>query len=283
MTLQSWEFEYVKALMYQEAAFVLEPEKMFTIETKLVALARDAGLGSVAELIRKLRAGETPGLKDRLVDQLTNHETLFFRDDYFFESLAEEVLPRLVAARRSRRKLDIWSAACSSGQEAYSVAMLICERFPELERWDTRIFATDVSQEMVDRTRSGSFSRLEVSRGLGTDRRDRFFDAVDAGFRASSRLRRLVDVQPLNLVSSWPNMPRFDLVLLRNVLIYFDRQTKQRVLGQMRQVLQPDGYLALGGGETTFQLDGAYTKVQLGRGVYYQNGQVAPRRLATGT
>lgn len=281
MTLKSWEFDYVKHLMYQKSAFVVEEAKSFTVETRLRELARAEGLSTPSELIAKLRSGTDRRLVERFVDHMTNHETLFFRDDALFESLGSHVFPEIIERNRTRRSINIWSAASSSGQEAYSVAILLHELLPDLAGWSVRILATDVSAGSVARTRDGVYSAVETARGLSPRRRDRYFDKVNGQFQVIAQLRNLLECRQLNLAETWPLIPKMDLILLRNVLIYFDVATKQNILGQVRRIMDSEGYLILGGGESTFNLDNRYQKVQLGRAVVYRRGDdAAPAREA---
>lgn len=270
MSIANWEFEFLRSLVKREIGFVLEPDNIATIEHRLDMFVRSENLGQVSRLVRELRMATDTAFMSRFVDQITNHETLFFRDPYFFDSLRTHVIPNLIKQRKEERTLELWSAACSSGQEAYSLAIVLREHFPELEHWNVRILATDVSQEMVERTRSGLYTEAEIGRGLAPELKRRYFDETRDGFRAVPRLRDLITTRQQNLVGTWAHTPSLDLALLRNVLIYFDVETKQRVLREFRRVLRPTGYLAMGGGESTFQLDPNYAKVQFGRSVFYQ-------------
>lgn len=283
MPLQEHEFQFLRDLIYRKASFVLERSKEATIEMRLRGLLQETGLSSIGALVRKLRDGSLD-LEQRFVDCMTNHETLFFRDPYFFDALREEVIPELITARARRRRLRIWSSACSSGQEAYSVAILLQEHFPELRNWDLKIVASDVSREMVERTRKGVFSSMEVRRGLAPELRARYFDNVTDGVVAKKQLRTMIETRQLNLADAWSRFETFDLVMLRNVLIYFDLPTKKKVLARMRKSLASDGFLVLGGGESTFQIDTSWTKAQRGRAVLYRPGEDSrsPRK-AVGT
>jgi chemotaxis protein methyltransferase CheR len=176
----------------------------------------------------------------------------------------------LLRRRAGERALTIWCGACSSGQEPYSVAMLLQAYFPPLENWAIRVIASDLSGEMVERGRSGCYSRMEVNRGVTPALLSRFFQKEGDSWRVKESLRRMVEFHALNLIDSWPALPPLDLVLLRNVLIYFDAETKKQILGKVRRLLRPDGYLFLGGAETTFNLDGAFERVQFGRAGCYR-------------
>jgi chemotaxis protein methyltransferase CheR len=196
---------------------------------------------------------------------MTTNETSFFRDVHPFEALRRTLLPELIDRRRAARRLTIWSAACSTGQEPYSVAMLLREHFPETAQWSVRIFATDLAQEVLERARAGVFTQLEVNRGLPAPLLVRYFRQDGTDWQITPEIRDMVQFEEMNLIEPWPALPDFDVVLLRNVLIYFDGESKQRVLRNLRQVLRPDGVLLMGGAETTLNLDDAYERLPIDR------------------
>lgn len=201
---------------------------------------------------------------------MTTNETSFFRDIHPFAALERHLLPELITRRSAQRRLSIWSAACSSGQEPYTVAMILADRFAQLRDWDVRILATDISTEMLERARTGRYSQLEMNRGLPAVRLVRHFTRAGTGWEASAALRAAVEFRQLNLVEPWPAMASMDVVLLRNVLIYFSVATKREVLARLRRVLRPDGFLILGGAETTLGLDEHFERLQTGTGSCYR-------------
>jgi chemotaxis protein methyltransferase CheR len=215
---------------------------------------------------------------------MTIKETSFFRDDRPFVDLRETVLPELIRRRAGERKLHLWCAACSTGQEPYSLALLLREHFPELQGWTIRLLASDLSSDALKRARLGWYSALEVGRGVPPEMLARCFRPVDDGWQVIDEVRRMVEFLPLNLIESWPVLPLLDLVLLRNVLIYFDLATKQQVLTRVRAVLRPDGYLMLGGAETTHNIDDEFELVPLGATTVYRlrnvPGREGPKRLS---
>lgn len=270
MTLTAADFDYIRELVRREAAIVLEPGKEYLAVTRLDPIARSEGLASVSDLVARLRAqGRTP-LHDEVVDALTTNETSFFRDIHPFESLRTHVLPEIVERNAWRRSLAIWCAACSSGQEPYSVAMLIREHFPELLGWNLLILGTDISPSMLAKAESGRFGQLEVNRGLPAQLLLKYFRRVGAQWELLPEVRSMVRFQRHNLVGIWPPLPPFDIVFLRNVLIYFDLDTKRSVLARVRSVLRPDGYLLLGGSETTLNIDDGFERVPIGRTTWYR-------------
>ena len=214
-------------------------------------MALREGFADLGALVRKLRAGPPAALELAVVEALTTNETSFFRDWKPFEALRQSILPDLIARNAATRRLDLWSAACSSGQEIYSLAMLLREHFPQLGTWEVALHAADLSTEMVERTRAGRFTQLEVNRGLPAPLLVKYFRREADAWRIDPTLRALVRPIQLNLAAPWPTLPQMDLVLLRNVLIYFDVPTKKLVLDRIRQRLRPGGVLFLGTAETT--------------------------------
>jgi chemotaxis protein methyltransferase CheR len=270
MSLTSTDFGYIADLVRRESAIVLEPGKEYLVESRLLPVARDAGTDSITGLVRQLRGTTDPELRDQVVEAMTTNETSFFRDVHPFTALADTVLPELLEARRTHRSVDIWCAAASSGQEPYSIAMLLDEALGGEAGWSARILASDLSPRMLERTRLGVYTQLEVNRGLPVQRLLRHFGREGHQWRAKENLRSMIRTQAINLDGPWPAMPQMDVVLLRNVLIYFDVPTKKRILARVRDVLRPDGYLFLGGAETTLGLDDSYERVQVGRAPAYR-------------
>ena len=264
------EFDFLRGLVRERSAIVLEPGKEYLVESRLVPLVRDRQLASIPALVSALRAQPRGELERAVVEAMTTNETSFFRDHHPFEALRTRLLPELVAARGAERRLRFWSCACSSGQEAYSLAMLLREHFAALEAWDVSILATDLSREMVQRTQQGTYGQLEMNRGLPAPYLVRYFERHATQWQVRPELRRLVQAREMNLLEPWPPLPRFDLVFLRNVLIYFDLETKRLILRRVRQALRPDGYLLLGGAETTVLVDDAWERVVLGSTVAYR-------------
>jgi chemotaxis protein methyltransferase CheR len=205
-----------------------------------------------------------------VVELMTTNETWFFRDLRPFEVLRSSILPELLTRRSDERRLHIWSAACSSGQEPYTMAMIISEHFPQLASWNVRIIATDLSTEILDRARAGRYSQLEVNRGMPAALLVKYFRKVGNEWHISDAIRRQVEFRELNLVEAWLVLPLMDLVFLRNVLIYFDVETKKSIFGRVRRLLRPDGYLMLGGAETTLNIDDAFERTAFDRAGAYQ-------------
>jgi chemotaxis protein methyltransferase CheR len=261
MSLSRASFDFVRAVLRQRSAHNLEDDKVYLVETRLLPVARRHGCASVEDLVLRLRSRRNEKLLSELVEAMTINETFFFRDGQPFEVLRQTVLPELVRLRSKIRCLNIWSAACSSGQEAYSVAILLRHHFPVLSNWNIRLIASDLSAAMLERARRGQYTELEVSRGLAAELREAYFQKQEDGWQIRDDLRRMLEVRSINLSGVWPELPPLDLILLRNVLIYFDLPAKQQILNRVRRVLQPDGYLLLGGAETTHNLDDGFLSV----------------------
>jgi chemotaxis protein methyltransferase CheR len=273
MSLSATSFEYVRAVLRERTGHLLADDKVYLVETRLLPLALDRGFGSVEELVVRLRATASPDLLRGVLDAMAINETSFFRDGGPFDDLRDRVLPELIRLRAGERRLHLWSAACSTGQEPYSLALLLRESFPELRPWTIRLLASDFSRAALARARGGWYSALEVGRGVPAALRSRFFVPAGAGWQVADEVRGMVEFLSLNLIEPWPALPPFDLVLLRNVLIYFDLPTRQQVLARVRQVLRPGGYLMLGGAETTHHLDTAFELVPHGATTFYRPSQ----------
>jgi chemotaxis protein methyltransferase CheR len=263
MTLTSSAFSYVSDLVRRESAIVLDAGKEYLVEARLDGLARAAGT-TVSDYVAGVQLAGTAADRAAIVEALTTNETSWFRDREPFEALTGTVIPQLLRANAHSRRISVWSAACSSGQEAYSIAMLLAEQVLPLG-WRVDILATDISEAMVRRTRAGTYSQLEIGRGLPAPMLVRHLRKVGTQWRVSDQLRSMVRVQRLNLAAPLPLLPAFDLVFLRNVLIYFDLPTKRSILQATRRVMHPQGYLVLGGAETTLGVDDAWSRTPVGR------------------
>jgi chemotaxis protein methyltransferase CheR len=276
MTLSAHEFQFVSSLVRREASIVLEPGKEYLVEARLLPIARKAGLGSVTEFV--LRAQGPTGRPDRdsIVDALTTNETSWFRDREPFTAMTDMVIPQLVKSRGSMRSMRVWSAASSSGQEPYTLAILLKENLPP--GWTYEIVGTDISTEMLARAETGRYSQLEVNRGLPAPLLVKHFTRVGPEWEVAAAIRKAVTFKRLNLAAPLPAMPPFDVVFLRNVLIYFDVETKRGVLRRIRSLLKPDGWLFLGAAETTMGIDDGFERVVTGRTSAYRprTGTSAP-------
>jgi chemotaxis protein methyltransferase CheR len=261
---------FLQELVLRRSGIVLEDSKDYLVDCRLSPIARDEGVASVDELVGKLKREQESDLAQRVTEAMTTNETLFFRDLHPFEALKSRFVPELMQARAAGRSLRIWSAAAATGQEPYSIAMTLLESFPELSSWDVRILATDLNTAVLERAREARYRDLEVSRGLPAAYLGKYFTRRGSEWELSPLVRSMVEFRQLNLVERWTDLHPCDLVFMRNVLIYFDASTKRGILTRLRQVLVPDGFLVLGGAETTTNLDEAYAPVRIGAGVYYR-------------
>jgi len=265
------DFDYVRGLVRDHTAIALDSTKVYLVNARLLPVARNAGFQSVVALIKHLRS-QTPGeLHIKTVEAIVTTETSFFRDFFPFEALRQEVIPEIMVERRgTSRSLTIWSAGCSSGQEPYSLAMMLREAFPELTTWNTRILASDVSNGMLEKSKAATYSQTEVNRGLPAPMLVKYFRQNGTTWKLDNEIRNMVSFFHHNLARDQPALPPVDILSMRNVLIYFDVATKRLVLDRIRRYLRPGGLLILGTAETTLNLDERFERVRLGRAVFYR-------------
>ena len=250
MPVSSTNFDWIRRLAEERTGNVLDATKTYLVETRLTPIVESLGLFSIDALVDSLRVATNLELERRVVEALLTHETSFFRDPHYFDELAVTILPDLLRRRQAQRRLTIWCAACSSGQEPYSVAMLLHELLGGLNEWNLRIIATDYSRPMLDQARRGSYSSVEMQRGLSPARLTRYFQRDGSRYTVVPELKRLVDFRELNLAVDKPPQPRFDLVLIRNVLIYLSESLSRDILERIHDSLATDGLLLLGSTET---------------------------------
>ena len=270
------DFAFIAQFLKERSGLIINQDKMYLLETRLSAILRDnklSGLGALVELLRQPGAAK---VKDQVVDAMTTNETSFFRDNHPFDTLRKSIIPGLIERRASARSLRIWSAACSTGQEPYSLAMMLKDSFPILGGWKVEIVATDLSPSVLDRAREGVYSTFEVQRGLPIQMLIRHFDQEEPNWRIKRELRQTVSFRPLNLLDDFSALGQFDVVLCRNVLIYFDQPTKTRILSAIARRIATDGVLLLGGSESVFGLSDAFTGLAGLKGVYGHASKTKP-------
>jgi chemotaxis protein methyltransferase CheR len=269
------DFTYIAALLKDRSGLIVTPEKLYLFETRLMPIARRHNIASLDLLIGAMRGGRHATLIAEVVDAMTTNETSFFRDRHPFDAMKKMLLPGLIERRAAQRHLRIWSAACSTGQEAYSLAMMLRDDFPLLASWRIEIVGTDISPSVVARAKEGSFSTFEVQRGLPIHLLVRHFEQNAEQWRIKPVLRQMVDFRLFNLLGDLAPLGQFDIILCRNVLIYFDMPTKARVLDAMHKRLARDGALILGGAESVFGICEKFTDLPGLRGVYASAGSRA--------
>lgn len=270
MPLEASDFGFISNLVQKSSAIVLEPEKNYLVESRLLPVARREGFATISELVTRLRATPLNGLHHKVVEAMTTNETSFFRDINPFEALRKVVLPEVLQRRAAERRLQIWCGACSTGQEPYTIALILREHFGAYGDWKVGIVASDLSTDVLARAREGRYSQLDVNRGLPVPLLLKYFQRLGMEWQVKEEVRRLVEFRQLNLIDASWGIPLADIVFLRNVLIYFDLSTKKSILKKIRQVLHPDGYLFLGGAETTMNLDDSFERVTFERAGYYR-------------
>ncbi len=264
MTLTPTAFNYVCDLVRRESAIVLGPGKEYLVEARLLPLARGAGARDVQDYVTTLQRRPDLEQSRRVVDALTTNETSWFRDSEPFSALRTVLFPELMQRRSTDRCIRIWSAACSSGQEPYGLALTAHEQLRPLG-WRAEILATDISDEMLERARTGRYSQLEMNRGMPAGHLVRYFQRQGTQWQISPEIQAMVTFRKGNLAAPFGPIGPFDIVFLRNVLIYFDTATKKAILQRVRQVLKPDGYLVLGSAETTLGIDESWERLAIGR------------------
>ncbi len=260
-------YRFLQQHVYSQAGIVLEEDKAYLFETRLAPIVRQLGLGTINELCEFLQANRRIDVGRQVVEAMTTNETLFFRDPAQYDAIRTILLPRLMEERRDTRKLRFWSAAASTGQEAYSLAMLLIEA--GLSGWDIQILGTDFSSKVLDRARSGSYQQIEVNRGLPAALLVKHFRRHGAEWQLSDAVRRMVNFETIDLRSSLRALGPFDLVFCRNVMIYFDAETRKKILNELHGTLFRSGWLLLGGVETAFGFEELFDRQTMGNATAY--------------
>jgi chemotaxis protein methyltransferase CheR len=266
------DFQFLSAILKQRSGLVLTEEKAYLLESRLMPVARKFGFAGLPELVAMVREDRPEDLLCDITEAMTTNESLFFRDMKPFEQLRSLVIPQLVEKRAAQRTLRIWSAAASSGQEPYSIGILLKEMGALLEGWDIQILATDISADMLNRARAGLYTQFEVQRGLPIATLVKYFKQVGEKWRLDANIRSMVKFKEFNLLDDTAVLGQFDIVFCRNVLIYFDQQTKSEVLSRISSVMPSDGVLYLGGAETVLGITDKFVPITGHRGMYAISG-----------
>jgi chemotaxis protein methyltransferase CheR len=270
------DYEFLRKLLKERSGLDLSSDKQYLVESRLIPLARRVGLAGITELAQKIKGGSEP-LTSEVVEAMTTNETFFFRDKTPFDHLRDTVVPQLMQARASRRTLRIWCAASSSGQEPYSIAMCLKEFGPVLAGWRVEIVATDLSQAVLEKSKAGIFSQFEVQRGLPIQMLVKYFTQVGELWQLNADIRAMVQHRQLNLLQDFSHLGTFDVIFCRNVLIYFDLDTKTGIFDRLAKLLEPDGVLALGAAESVVGISDAFKPCAVRRGLYRPNPQRSAR------
>ncbi len=270
MPITSEDFNYIRTLVREGSGLTLDPGKEYLVESRLEPLAHQEGFASLALMRRRLQLASSGDLRCKVIEAMTINETSFFREIRTFDMFKMTILPALLALRAPSRTLRLWCAASSCGQEPYSFAMLMREHFPSLQTWNIQFIASDISKDMLARARAGRFTQIEVNRGLPANLLVKYFQKVEGAWELNAEIRRMVEFRELNLIKPWHSLPRMDVIFMRNVLIYFNVETKKAILAQVRRLLNPDGYLLLGGAETTTNLDDSFEPITMQGATFFR-------------
>ena len=271
------DYDYLRKILKERSGLDLSADKQYLVESRLVPLARKSGLAGIPELVAKMKSG-AEALTSDVVEAMTTNETFFFRDKIPFEHLRDTILPALIQSRAGRKSIRIWSAASSTGQEPYSIAMCLKEKAAQLAGWRLEIVATDLSQEVLEKSKAGIYSQFEVQRGLPIQLLVKYFAQTGELWQINAEIRGMVQHRQLNLLQDFSHLGKFDVVFCRNVLIYFDQETKVNIFERIGRVIEPDGMLMLGAAESVVGITDAFRPHPDRRGLYQPN----PARGARG-
>jgi len=276
------DYDYLRKLLKERSGLVLSADKQYLVESRLLPVARRAGFQGLSELVRSLQERNAQALIVEVVEAMMTNESFFFRDKIPFEHFRDTIMPALLTARAAQRRIRISCAAASTGQEPYSLAMCLKELSKSLAGWRVDIIATDLSTEVLEKAKAGIYSQFEVQRGLPIQLLVRYFTQIGETWQIAPDIRAMVQYRPLNLLHDFSQIGTFDLVFCRNVLIYFDQETKIGVFDRLARVVERDGYLVLGAAETVVGLTDSFKPSPERRGLYVPNGSVRPARIAAG-
>jgi len=271
------DYDYLRKLLKERSGLVLSADKRYLVESRLLPVAHRSGIATLAELVARLRGPQSEPLATEVAEAMTTNESFFFRDKLPFEHFREAIMPALLSARASHRRIRIWCAAASTGQEPYSLAMCLKEMGEQVAGRQIEIIATEFSTQVLEKAKSGIFSQFEVQRGLPIQLLIKYFDQIGDAWQINPDVRAMVQFRPFNLLHEFTHLGPFDLVFCRNVLIYFDQETKIRVLDRIARIVEHDGYLVLGAAETVVGLTESFKPLPDRRGVYAPNSAARGR------
>jgi len=266
--LDPQEFTWLCTFLRTESALVIDEAKEYLVNTRLSPVLKELGIKSLSELVAQLKRRPMNKIHQRVIEAMTTNETSFFRDLHPFESLRNDILPDLIK-KRGGAGLNIWCAASSTGQEPYTIAMVLREAFPDVAA-RSRIFCTDINTLVLERTKAGLYTQLEVNRGLPAPMLVKYFERKGQEWHVKEELRRMIDTRVMNLAIPWTGVAMMDIVFIRNVLIYFDVETKKSIVGRIRKSMATDGYLFLGGAESLLNIDNDFARTTVGKSTLYK-------------
>ncbi len=268
------DYEYLRKLLKDQSGLDLSADKQYLIESRLLPLSRKAGLPGISELVQKMKAGST-ALTTQVVEAMTTNETFFFRDKTPFDHFRDTIMPEILRARAGRKSVRIWCAAGSTGQEPYSLAMCLKEMSGALGGWRVEIIATDLSQEVLEKSKAGIYSQFEVQRGLPIQFLVKYFKQTGELWQVNADIRAMIQHRQLNLLHDFSQLGTFDVIFCRNVLIYFDQETKIKIFNRLAKATEGDGFLVLGAAETVVGLTDVFKPFPERRGLYRPNSERA--------
>jgi chemotaxis protein methyltransferase CheR len=274
------DYDYLRRLLRERSGLVLSADKQYLVESRLLPVARRAGLPGLTDLVQRLRGPAADALAVEVIEAMTTNESFFFRDKIPFEHFRDTIVPTLLGARAAQRRIRVWCAAASTGQEPYSLAMLLKEMGARLSGWRVEIVATDLSNDVLEKAKAGIYSQFEVQRGLPIQLLVKYFTQIGDTWQIAPDIRAMVQYRPLNLLGNFSHLGTFDVVFCRNVLIYFDQETKISVLDRIARNMDHDGYLLLGAAETVVGLTESFKPVPDRRGLYAPNGAAGRPKAA---
>jgi len=266
--MDQFDYDFLSTLVKNESGLVLTQDKSYLLESRLMPIVRKRELSTLAELVKLAKSRSDKSITKEITEAMTTNESFFFRDNKPFEIFQNAVLPRLIETRKYKKSFKIWCAAASSGQEPYSLAMILKEEARKLAGWRTDILATDISTDILKKAKQGLYSQFEVQRGLPVTKLVQHFEKDGDNWQISNELRSMVEYKEYNLLNSLKPLGLFDVVFCRNVLIYFDQETKTKILSEICDILTPDGLLFLGGAETVLGISDSFRPIPDFRGVY---------------
>lgn len=273
------DYEYLRKLLRDHSGLDLSADKQYLIESRLLPLSRKSGLSGISELVQKMKGGST-AITTQVVEAMTTNETFFFRDKLPFDHFRDSIMPEILQARASRRSIRIWCAAGSTGQEPYSLAMCLKEMSAAIAGWRIEILATDLSQEVLEKSKAGIYSQFEVQRGLPIQMLVKYFRQTGELWQINADIRAMIQHRQLNLLHDFSQLGVFDVIFCRNVLIYFDQDTKINIFNRLAKATEPDGFLVLGAAETVVGLTDAFRPYPEWRGLYRpNNARATPTRI----
>lgn len=278
------DFTFLIDMIKSRSGIVLTADKGYLVESRLIPVAQRSGLATVEELVQKMRATPNAALMEEVTEAMTTNESFFFRDKTPFDFLKDHIVPHFKASRGSNHKLNFWCAAASTGQEPYSISMVLKEMSATMPGWTYRILGTDISNEVLEKAKAGTYSQFEVQRGLPINLLVKYFKQTGETWMIDPAIRAMVEYKNFNLLESFAPLGKFDVIYMRNVLIYFDRPTKKSILERAAQLLAPDGFLVLGAAETVIGITDAFKPLKTHRGLYERvdpaGAGIAPKSAA---